>query len=89
MHQETPDKLFMAESNLPFRITGFLSPCREGDFCFRDGKDPAVGDCNPVGIPSQIFDGVTKAVEGLFDVRAPVFPVKAVFKFVPGAGLLQ
>ena len=89
MHQEPPDKLFMAERDLPFRIPRGLSPCREGDFCFRDGKDPAVGDCNPMCIPPQIFDGVTKTVKGLFDVRAPVFPVMAVFKFVPGAGLLQ
>lgn len=36
-----------------------------------------------MGIAPQIFDGVTKAVEGLFDVRAPVFPVKIVFKSFP------
>ena len=88
MHQEPPDKLFMAERDLPFRIPRGLSPCREGDFCFRDGKDPAVGDCNPMCIPPQIFDGVTKPVEGLFDVRAPVFPVKIVFKSFPFRGFL-
>ena len=27
MHQETPDKLFMAESDLPFRIPGSSAPC--------------------------------------------------------------
>ena len=78
MHQEAAGKLSMAESDLPFWIPGFPATCREGDFCFRNGKDPVVGDRNPVGIASQIFDGVTKPVEGLFDIRAPVFPVKIV-----------
>lgn len=89
MQQETPDKLFVAESDLPFRITGFPAPCREDNLCFRDGKDPAVGDCDLVGIAPQIFDGVTKAVEGLLDVRAPVFSIKAVFELLPDAVLLQ
>ena len=88
MHQEPPDKLSIAESDLPLWIPGFPATCREGDFCFRNGKDPVVGDRNPVGIASQIFDGVTKPVEGLFDVRAPVFPVKIVFKSFPFRGFL-
>ena len=88
MHQEPPDKLSIAESDLPLWIPGFPATCREGDFCFRNGKDPVVGDRNPVGIASQIFDGVTKPVEALFDVRAPVFPVKIVFKSFPFRGFL-
>ncbi len=89
MHQEPPDKLFMAERDLPFRIPRGLSPCREGNFCFRDGKDPAVGDCNPMCIPPQIFDGVTKTVKGLFDVRTPVFLIKMVFESFPFKGISQ
>ena len=89
MHQEPPDKLFMAERDLPFRIPGGLSPCREGNFCFRVGKDPAVGDCNPMCIPPQIFDGVTKTVKGLFDVRTPVFLIKMVFESFPFKGISQ
>ena len=88
MHQEAPDKLFMAKSDLPLWIPGFPATCRESNLCFRSGKDPVVGDRNPVGIASQIFDGVTKPVEGLFDVRAPVFPVKIVFKSFPFRGFL-
>ena len=88
MHQEAPDKLSMAESDLPFWIPGFPATCRESNLCFRNGKDPVVGDGNPVGIASQIFDGVTKPVEGFFDVRAPVFPVKVVFKSFPFRGIL-
>ena len=89
MHQETPDKLFMAESDLPFRITGFLSARREGDFCFRDGKDPVVGDCNPVCIPSKILNCIAKSVKGLFDVRTPVLSVKTAFESFPFKGILQ
>ena len=89
MHQEPPDKLSMTESDLPFRITGFLSPCREGNFCFRDGKDPVVGDGNPMCIPSQIFNRIAKSVKGLFDVRTPVLPVKTFFEDFPFKGILQ
>ena len=88
MHQEASDKLSMAESDLPFWIPGFPATCRERNLCFRNGKDPVVGDSNPVGIASQIFDGVTKPVEGFFDVRAPVFPVKIVFKSFPFRGIM-
>ena len=87
MHQETPDKLFMAESDLPFRITGFLSPRREGDFCFRDGKDPVVGDCNPVCIPSKILNFIAKSVKGLFDVSTPVLSVKPAFEIFTFKGI--
>lgn len=34
-------------------------------------------------IAPEIFDGITKAVEGFFNVRAPVFPVKEVPKLCP------
>ena len=88
MHQEAPDKLPMTESDLPLWIPGFPAARRESNLCFRNGKDPVVGDRNPVGIASQIFDGVTKPVESFFDVRAPVFPVKTVFKSFPFRGIL-
>ncbi len=89
MHQEPPDKLFVAESDLPFGVTGFPAPRREDNLFLCDGKDPVVGDSNPVSISSQILDGIAKAVEGLFNIRAPVFFIKAVFKFLPASGLLQ
>src|SRR5699024_4517366 len=85
MHQEAPDKRFMAEGDLPFRITGFPAAGRESNLCFRNRKDPVVGDCNPMGIPAQIFDGIAEAVKGFFDVRAPVFFIKAVFQFLPAS----
>ena len=89
MHQEAPDKRFMAEGDLPFRITGFPAAGRESNLCFRNRKDPVVGDCNPMGIPAQIFDGIAEAVKGFFDVRAPVFFIKAFFQFLPASGVLQ
>ena len=89
MHQETVDKLLMAESDLAFWITRLLSTRGKRNLCFRNRKDPVVGDGHPVGVTPQILNGVAKAVEGFFDVRAPVFLVKAVFEPFPDAGLLQ
>ena len=71
MHQEPADKFFVADGDLPFWVTGLFPPCGEGDLCFRYGQDPVVGDGNPVGIPSQIFDRIPETVEGFFDVWAP------------------
>ena len=89
MLKETADKLFVGEDDLPFGITGFLSPCRENDFFFCNREDPAVGDGDPVSVTAKVFDGIAKAVKSLFDVRAPVFPIKVVFECLPDAGILQ
>ncbi len=89
MQQETPDKLFVAESDLPFRITGFPSPGRKNNLCFHDGKNPAVGNCNLVGIAPQILNRVAKAVEGLLDIRAPFLSIKEVVELLPDAIHLQ
>ena len=89
MHQEPADKFFVADGDLPFWVTGLFPPCGEGGLCFRYGQDPVVGDGNPVGIPSQIFDRIPETVEGFFDVWAPVFLIKAVFERLPDAGILQ
>ena len=89
MHQETADKLFVAECDLALGISGFLSSCREGHFCFGNRKDPVVGECNFVSIASQILNGIAKSVEGLFDVWAPVHFIKAVFPLFPVIGITQ
>ena len=80
MHQETPDKLFMAEGDLTFWFSRLFPPGTEGDLRFRNGKDPAVGDGDPVGITAKVFDGIAKPVEGLLDVRAPVLFIEGVFE---------
>lgn len=89
MLKEAADKLFVAEDDLPFGITWFLSPCRKPYFFFCNREDPAVGDGNPVGVTAKVLDGIAKPVKSLFDVRAPVFLIKAVFECFPDAGILQ
>ena len=42
-----------------------------------------------MGILSKVFNGIPKAIEGLFDVRAPVLPVQAVLKVLPSRGCRQ
>lgn len=89
MHEETADKLCMTECDLPFRISRFLSPRRERHFCFRNRKDAVVRNGNPVGVAPKIFDGIAKPVKSLFDIRAPVFAIQAVFETLPFHGILQ
>ena len=54
-----------------------------------DGKDPAFPNGDPVCVTPKVFDGIAKAVEGLLDVRAPVFSVKALCEFRPFIGITQ
>ena len=42
------------------------------------------GACN-----AKIFDGIAKPVKRLFDIRAPVFVIQAVFETLPFPGILQ
>ena len=76
VHQEPANKFFVADGDLPFWVTGLFSPCGEGNLCFRHCQNPVVGDGDPVGIPSQIFDRIAETVEGFFDVWTPVFFIK-------------
>jgi hypothetical protein len=42
-----------------------------------------------VCIPPEIFNGITKAVKGLLNVRAPVDAVQKIKKAVPVTGICQ
>ena len=33
-----------------------------------------------MGVAPKILDGIAKTVKGLFDIRAPVFPIKAILE---------
>ena len=83
MHQVTPDKLRMIQCNLAFWIPFFLPACRESDFCFCHREDPAVGDGDLMGIAPQVFNGISKTIEGFFGLRAPVFIIQGFLKFIP------
>ena len=71
------------------RFSGLFPPGRKSDLLFIDRKDTAVGNGDLMGISSEILDRIAKTVERLFDIRAPVLPVKGVFEFLPAAGFLQ
>lgn len=83
MQEEPPDKLAFAYGNSAFFIPRLQPPCGKRDLGFRDGEDTAVGNGDLMCVPAQIFDGVTEAIKGLLDVRAPVFTVKGIFKSLP------
>lgn len=73
MHQIPADEFSIIKGNVPFRLTGFLSSGRKGNLFLRYRKNSAVGNGNLVGITPKIFNGITKAVKGLFDVRHQSF----------------
>ena len=42
-----------------------------------------------MGVAPKILDGIAKTVKGLFDIRAPVFPIKAILESLPLGRLFQ
>ena len=83
VQEVTADKFCMLQSNLTFWVSRLYPSGREGDFIFCQFKNPAVGDGNLVCIAAKILYGITKAVEGLLDIRTPVHFIKLIFKFLP------
>lgn len=89
MHQVTPDEFRVFQGDLTFWLSRLFPSGRKSDLIPCNGKDPVVGNGDPVGITPQIFNGIAKTMEGFFDVRAPVFFIKPVFPFFPVAGIAQ
>lgn len=85
MHQETVYKLHMGEG---YDTSGFprLFPSgRKRNFRLIHRQNPAVGNGNPVGILSKVFQGIAETVERLFDIRAPVLLIEGILKILPSA----
>ena len=78
MHHETPDELPAGKSHLHGCRVIFVVFCGKGDRIRRDCLYPGIGDGDTVRIPSQVFDGIAKAIEGLPDIRTPGGVVKGV-----------
>lgn len=78
MHQVTADKFRILKCDFPARSTGGFPSCRERNLPLIHRQNPAVGYGNLMGIPSKVFDGIAKAVEGFFYVRAPILFVKGI-----------
>lgn len=89
MHQVTADKFCMAESDLALRGTRCFPSGRESNGILRKGKDPAVGNGDPMCVTAKILDGIAETVKGFLYVRTPVFFIKTVFPFLKAAGILQ
>ena len=81
MHQITANEFFMGQSNCSARFSVFFTSCGEGNLMFCNRQNPAVGDGDLMGVSSEIFNGVSKAVESLFDIRTPCFFIKLIPEF--------
>ena len=75
MHQISSDKFCVLKCNDSARSPESFTACGKSYTAFTDRDNPAVGNGNLMGIFSEIFDGIAKAVECFFDIRAPFFIV--------------
>ena len=89
MHQVTSDELCVIQCDLTLWVTRLFSSGRKSNRIFGNRKDPAVGDSDLVGVASQIFDGITKAVKGFLNVRTPVLFIKVIFPIFPAIGITE
>jgi hypothetical protein len=83
MHQVTADEIRMCQCDRPAWSARFPAPGRKSNILPVHRQDPAVGYGDFMGISAGIFNGIAKAVKGLFDVRAPVLFIKAVKESCP------
>lgn len=83
VHEKTADKLRVFERNRATRLSGLSPAGREGYVRVRDGGNPSVRYGNLMGVAPEILHGIAEAVEGLFDVRAPVLFVQGIAKGIP------
>lgn len=78
MHQITADELCILQSDGPAWLTRFSPPGIKRNLVVIYREDAVVPDGYFVGISSKIFHRISEAVEGFFDVRAPVFFIKGI-----------
>ena len=89
MHEVSADEFRISHPDDTSGFPGRLCPGGKDGLFLRDGKDPAVGDGDLVGIAAKVFDGITESVKSLFDIRAPVLFVKAVPESIPFIGVAE
>ena len=80
MHQITADELCVLQGDGPARLARLPSSGGKRDLLVIYRNEAAVSDSYFVGISPKIFHRISEAVEGFFDVRAPVFFIKAIAK---------
>ncbi len=77
------DKFRIFQSNGSSWLPGPASAGGEGGPLLVYRKDAVVGDCDLMGIPSEIFDRIPVPMEGLLNKRAPVFLIECIQEFLP------
>ena len=83
MHQITPDKLCIFQSEYPARSAGVFPSGRKSDLLFIDRQNSAVRYGDFMCISAEIFNGVAKSMEGFFYVGTPVLSIKGIAEFSP------
>lgn len=89
MHQIASHEFFMGQSDDPAGVSWLFTSCGKGDLILRNGTDAAVGNGDLMGVSSKIFNGISKPIESLFDIRTPVFCVKFIPEFRPGVRITE
>lgn len=89
MQQEPANELLVGKSHLLADITILVVTIPEGNGIIRDLQDPCIGDRHTMSVAAKIVDGIAKAVEGLFDVGAPIGIIKIVNKTLPVHGMCR
>ena len=83
MHHKATNEFHAGNGNY-LLLFGFIILGMKRNFFFINGNDSGVSNGNAVGIPTEIFNGISISVEGFFDFGIPVNGVKFVLEFVPG-----
>lgn len=89
MHQVPSNKFFAGDCNCALRVTWLLPTSRESDSVFGNRQNPAVRNCNLVGVSAEIFDCVAETVESFLDVRTPVLLIEGISKALPRFRIFQ
>ena len=82
MHHKTTDKFNTGNSDHCLFI-GFIISGMERNFVLSNRDDPGIGDGDAVCIASKIFNGISVAIEGFFDLSIPVNGIKRIFECIP------
>ena len=87
MHHDPVDELCIGNGDL-FDTTVFIVFCRKSYIGFIHFKYTGIRDCNAVGISSEIFNGISKTIEGFLYIGAPLFPLEGITQFIPDITVL-
>lgn len=89
MHQIAVDEFRIIQSDRPAWSTRCSASCRKSYLLFIYWQDTAVRYGGLMSIPAQIFNGIAKAIESFFDIRAPILLIKGIPEFRPFIRIAQ